>query len=274
MSEESDHMIDEKQRSAAWHCLSADDVLRRVGAKPEGLGRDEGCPPPERAGTKQTDPAKRRSAWRRLLAQFTNALIAALLGAMVVMVFIGEWLDAAVVGAVVVVNAVIGFVQEGRAQKVLEEVRKAIANKAMVLRNGAEERIEAEKLVAGDIVLLKSGDLVPADLRIIEAKGLEAQEAALTGESTSMAKSAEPVREGTALAERASMAYSGTMFGSAPLHFLDGMPAAVLAVLLFAIVEVEKWIWSPVVAFRHRLSGSTPQRYANSPTVRTRCRAA
>jgi magnesium-transporting ATPase (P-type) len=202
---------EEDSKSPVWHSLPADEVLERVNAPARGLSGEEAARRGEQQDLNRITPAEKRSAWRRFLAQFANALVAVLLGAMAVMAALGDWLDAAVVGAVVLVNAVIGFIQEGRSERALEQVRKAVAHKATVVRDGHAQSVDAEHVVVGDIVAVKSGDLVPADLRLIEAKGLAVQEAALTGESTTTAKKVDPVDERAGLGDRASMAYSGTV---------------------------------------------------------------
>jgi magnesium-transporting ATPase (P-type) len=195
----------------SWHTMPADAVMQQLNAKREGLSSAEAKRRHEQQGPNRLTPANERTAFERFVAQFTNTLVMVLLAAAVVMVAIGQWLDAAVVGGVVLINAIIGFIQEGRAEKALEAVQKAVAPKASVLRSGRAQTVPAETLVSGDVVLVKSGDLVPADLRIIEEKGLEAQEAALTGESHAAAKSADVVEQDAALGDRAGMAYSGTM---------------------------------------------------------------
>jgi magnesium-transporting ATPase (P-type) len=147
----------------------------------------------------------------RLLGQFTNTLVLVLLAAAVVMLLIGQRLDALVIAGVVVANALIGFVQEGRAERALEAVRKAVAPEATVIRDGSLLTLPAQCVVRGDIVALKAGDIVPADLRLIEEQGLEIQQGALTGESVPVAKSSKAIPSETALAEREDMAWSGTI---------------------------------------------------------------
>ncbi len=195
----------------SWHAMPADAVMEQLNAKQEGLSSAEATRRHGEQGPNRLTPANERTAFERFITQFTNTLVMVLLAAAIVMVVIGEWLDAAVVGGVVLINAIIGFIQEGRAEKALEAVQKAVAPKASVFRNGRAQTVPAETLVSGDVVLVKSGDLVPADLRIIEERGLEVQEAALTGESNAVSKSAEAVEHDAALGDRAGMAYSGTI---------------------------------------------------------------
>lgn len=124
---------------------------------------------------------------------------------------LAHWVDTAVIVGVVVINAMIGFVQEGKAERALEAIRRMLSLHASALRDGKKKRIPADALVPGDIVFLQSGDKVPADLRLIYVKNLQAQEAVLTGESLAVEKSPEPVLETAELGDRSSMAYSGTL---------------------------------------------------------------
>ncbi|MDO9466670.1 MAG: cation-transporting P-type ATPase, partial [Thiobacillus sp.] len=147
----------------------------------------------------------------RLLLQFHNVLIYVLLAAGVITALLGHWLDSGVIFGVVVINAVIGFIQEGRAEEALDAIRDMLSPHAIVTRAGERHEIPAEDLVPGDIVHLASGDRVPADLRLIDIKSLRVMEAALTGESLAVDKQVDPVEDAAALGDRASMAWSGTL---------------------------------------------------------------
>ncbi|HSG35113.1 MAG TPA: HAD-IC family P-type ATPase [Sphingomonadaceae bacterium] len=195
----------------AWHAVPAAEVLARVRSSPAGLDGAEAERRLAEWGRNRLTRARKRSALARFLGQFANALMLVLLGAAAVLLLIGELLDAAVVSALVVANALLGFIQEGRAQQALDAVRQSLAPEAMVIRGGRPRTIPAEELVVGDVVALASGTLVPADLRLIELHGLEVQEASLTGESMPVSKAIDPLPEETALADRSSMAWSGTM---------------------------------------------------------------
>jgi P-type E1-E2 ATPase len=146
-----------------------------------------------------------------LLLQFHNVLIYVLLAAGVITAVLGYWLDSGVIFGVVVINAVIGFIQEGRAEEALDAIRDMLSPHAIVTRVGERHEIPAEDLVPGDIVHLASGARVPADLRLIEIKSLRVMEAALTGESLAVDKQVDPVAEDAALGDRTSMAWSGTL---------------------------------------------------------------
>ena len=148
--------------------------------------------------------------WMRVLRQFNNLLIYVLLVAAFVTLWLRDYLDAAVILGVVVINAIIGFVQEGKAERALDAVRAMLASRATVLRGGDRHEIDAVDLVPGDVVLLESGARVPADLRLLRAKNLRIDEAALTGESVPSEKDAAPVADDAPLGDRLSMAFAGT----------------------------------------------------------------
>ncbi len=162
-------------------------------------------------GPNRLRPPRRRGPLVRFLLQFHNVLIYVLLAASGVTAALAHWVDTAVIVGVVVINAVIGFLQEGKAERALEAIRNMLSLNASVLRGGKKINIPAETLVPGDIVFLQSGDKVPADLRLIRVKNLQAQEAVLTGESLAVEKASEPVAEAAELGDRMSMSYSGTL---------------------------------------------------------------
>ncbi|WP_229677879.1 HAD-IC family P-type ATPase [Caldovatus sediminis] len=194
-----------------WHALPAEEALRRLGADPAGLDAAEAARRLAEHGPNRLPSAKPRGPLRRFLAQFDNLLIYVLLAAAAVTALLGHPLDTAVILGVVVVNAVIGFIQEGRAEEALRAIRDMLTPHASVLRNGRRLTIDAAELVPGDIVLLEAGDKVPADLRLVRARGLRIEEAALTGESVPVEKSPAPVAPDAPLGDRGSMAYSGTL---------------------------------------------------------------
>lgn len=195
-----------------WHHLPADHALtllevdRRSGLTDEEVTRRQ-----QRYGLNRLAPAPARSALIRFLLQFHNVLIYVLLGAAAVTIAIGDQVDTAVILGVVVINAVIGFVQEGKAEAALRAIRDMLSPSAVALRNEERITIPADQLVPGDIVFLQSGDRVPADLRMLEVRGLRVNEAALTGESEPVEKSVLPVQEDASLGDRLCMGYSGTL---------------------------------------------------------------
>ncbi|MGY6567571.1 MAG: HAD-IC family P-type ATPase, partial [Salinarimonas sp.] len=162
-------------------------------------------------GENKLSQGAQRTTLQRFLSQFNNLFIYLLLAAGVITALLGEWLDSGVIFAVVFIIAIIGFIQEGRAEKALESVRDILTSEAFARRRGKKRKIAAEELVPGDIVYLEAGDRVPADLRLVKIRNLQTQEAALTGESTAVEKKTDPVDEGADLGDRLSMAYSGTL---------------------------------------------------------------
>jgi len=198
----------------AWHALPISAVMATLEAEPTGLTTEGAAARKTRFGANRLPEAPRRSALWRILLQFHNLLIYVLIGAAVLAAAIGHAVDAIVVLAVVVINAVIGFIQEGRAESALEAIRSMIDPRATVMRDGRRKVVAAEDIVPGDLVLLEPGDRVPADLRLTKTRNLRIDEAALTGESVPVDKDAKPVPSGAPLAERNSMAFSGTFIAS------------------------------------------------------------
>jgi magnesium-transporting ATPase (P-type) len=194
-----------------WHSLDGDAVLRTLDADAaRGLAGDDAARRLSLHGANALPEAPPRPVWLGLLRQFRSPLIYLLLIAAVIAVALGHHGDAAVIVAVVLVNALIGSVQEGRAERSMAALRRLSALRVRVLRDGAETSLEARALVPGDIVLLAAGDAVAADARLIEAAQLHAAEAALTGESVPVAKRASTLPAATVLADRCNMVYSGT----------------------------------------------------------------
>jgi magnesium-transporting ATPase (P-type) len=195
----------------ASHARPAEQVLEGLDTAASGLEEAEASRRLERHGPNRLPEPPRPGAVRRFLAQFRSLLIYVLLGAAAVTLLLGHLVDAAVILAVVVVNAIIGFVQEGKAEQALDAIRHMLAPKATVVRDGRRVTVESEALVPGDVVLLEAGDRVPADLRLLAARGLKIDEAVLTGESLPVEKATDPVAADVPLADRHCMAYSGTL---------------------------------------------------------------
>lgn len=187
------------------------DVLLSLEVEPDsGLTRREAERRRKQYGSNQLHEAKRRSAWRILLEQFTSLVLMVLLVAAVLAFSVGEIPEGIALVAVVIINGLIGFVTEWRAVRSMEALRKMGENRVRVRRGGHEREISVRKLVPGDIVIQEGGDVVPADLRLIEANNLQVDEAALTGESVPVAKRVEPVDSEAPLAERHCMLFRGT----------------------------------------------------------------
>jgi len=199
---------------ADWHDRDAADALAAFDTALDGLDSAEAARRLAEYGANRLPARPGRNPLLRLLAQFNNALILFLLAAAVAAALMDHAIDAAVIVAVVVVNAVVGFVQEGKAEKALEAIRDMVSPQAAVLRDRTRISVPAEELVPGDIVLLDPGDRVPADLRLLHARGLMIEEAVLTGESAAAGKHTEPVETAAPLGDRACMGFSGTLVTS------------------------------------------------------------
>lgn len=200
-----------RQAGPGYHALSVDYVYEALRTGPGGLTSNEAKRRLAEHGANRLPEPPRRSALVRFLLHFHNILIYVLLASAVVTAFLGHMVDTGVILAVVVANAVIGFIQEGRAEDAMGAIRGMLAPHTAVLRDGTRGSIDATELVPGDIVLLEAGDRVPADLRVIEARGLKAEEAILTGESVPVDKQDPPVAENAPLGDRSSMLFSGTL---------------------------------------------------------------
>ncbi len=194
-----------------WHTLKSEEVFSYHDTAAEGLSSEQVEQRLDRYGYNRLPEIKPPSALRRLLQQFHNVLIYVLLAAGIVTLLLGHLVDAGVIFGVVVVNAVIGFIQEGKAENALRAIKRMLSPQAMVIRSGHRTTIAADQLVPGDIVKLQSGDKVPADLRLFQSKNLQIQEAVLTGESVAVEKSQTPVSNDAVLGDRTCMAYSGTL---------------------------------------------------------------
>jgi magnesium-transporting ATPase (P-type) len=194
-----------------WHARAGDAVLHALESRSHGLGADEAARRLAAHGANRLAEVEPPSVLTRLLRQFNNLLLYVLMAAATVTALMGHWVDTAVIMAVVVLNAVIGFVQEGKAEKALQAIRQLLSPHAVVLRDGHQREVDAADLVPGDVVLLASGDSVPADVRLLQARNLRIDEAALTGESVPVDKGVEPVATDAATGDRLCMGYAGTL---------------------------------------------------------------
>lgn len=194
-----------------WHAIPAKEALATLEATSDGLSADEAKARLATYGPNLLPEQERHSLFRRFLVQFDHVLIYVLLVAAVVTAGLGHWLDMGVILAVVLANATIGFIQEGRAEEAMAAIRQMLAPHASVLRDGRRVTVDGAALVPGDVVLLEPGDRIPADLRLIAVRSLAVQEAILTGESVPVSKNAGPVASESALGDRHSMAFSGTI---------------------------------------------------------------
>jgi Ca2+-transporting ATPase len=194
--------------------LDSEVVLERVQSTPEGLSEEEGRQRLTRYGTNVLHREHQNGPLRVLFRQINNPLIWVLLGSAVLAIALGKVTDGLVVLAVVVLNTVIGFVQEFRAGQAIEALSRMVPELATVLRSGRKVMLPAQELVPGDVVLLASGDKVPADMRLIDARNLQVEEAALTGESVPVMKQLRPVVEDAGLGDRCNLVFGGTLVTS------------------------------------------------------------
>lgn len=194
-----------------WHQKSIDEVFKKLDTSEGGLSTQSVVDRLTKYGPNRLPETKNRGAPLRFLFQFHNVLIYVLLVACLVTALLEHWVDSGVILAVVFLNALIGFVQEGKAENALRAIKLMLSPSAMLLRDGRQTTMSADELVPGDVVLLQSGDKVPADLRLFRAKGLQIQESLLTGESMAVEKSIESVAEGAVIGDQRCMAFSGTL---------------------------------------------------------------
>lgn len=198
------------QKSTSWHALEVDEVLTALGTDRHGLTDDEAARRLQQYGRNELGGEEVVSPVGIVLQQVLSPLVYVLFVAAVVSFAVGHLVDTFVILGIVVVNTVIGFLQEYRAEKAMEALRQLAAPKAIVLRDGHQREVAASEIVPGDVVQLAVGDKVPADCRVIGSSNLKADEASLTGESVPVDKSAEPVPADIPLAERTDMVYAGT----------------------------------------------------------------
>ena len=194
-----------------WHTLSAADACARLESFSAGLTAAEAARRLDEYGSNELQAAHRISPWTILFEQFKNVLIVILLAATVLSAFLGHGVEAVAITVILLFSVVLGFVQEYRAERAIEALRQMAAPTATALRDGEEREIPARDLVPGDVVVLRAGNRIPADARLIEAVNLQIQEAALTGESVPVEKHAAPLSNPElALGDRKNMAYAGT----------------------------------------------------------------
>ena len=194
----------------SWHSQEKSDVLKSLKSSKNGLTEKEVQKRFLEYGKNTLRKHKGKSKFKVLLSQFNSLLIYILIAAAIVSFVIGHAIDAAVISIIVILNAGIGFIQEYKAEEIIEKLKKSLKYKVMVLRDGVQQDIDSMYLVPGDIVLLDSGDKVLADCRILKAEALQVNEAALTGESLPVEKTDKKIDSETVLAERKNMLYAGT----------------------------------------------------------------
>lgn len=200
----------DQYNAAPWYSLSAENVLEHLKTDENGLNGSAAEERLEKHGPNKLPEGKSQSALMRFLLHFHNVLIYVLMVAAVVTALLDHWIDTWVIVAVILINAIIGFIQEGKAEKALDEIKKMLSLDANVIRDGNRKTVDAEELVPGDVVLLESGDKVPADLRLISVRNLRIEESALTGESVAVEKETGAVEKNSVPGDQICMAFSGT----------------------------------------------------------------
>ncbi len=200
-----------------WHAISVESALEQLQSQLSGLSQQQAKQRLLDYGPNQLPATRKKSALTRFAQQFHNLLIYILIAAAIITALLGQWIDFSVILGVVFINALIGYIQEGKAERALDAISNMLSQQASVIRDNKAMPLNAVELVPGDIVQLQSGDKVPADLRLIDSHELRIDEAILTGESLSSQKSISPCQEQSALGDRNCMAYSGTLitFGTA-----------------------------------------------------------
>lgn len=192
-----------------WHSTPVTEAVKVLAVDPEtGLSGEEVEKRRRLYGQNVLTPKKGKSAWLRFLLQFHQPLIYILLISALVTALLKEWIDSSVIFGVVLINSFVGFLQESKALNALAALARAMTSRTVVLREGAEKNILSTELVPGDVVIISSGDKVPADMRLLKVRGLRVNESALTGESVPVEKGTDPLSEGTGLGDRNNMVYA------------------------------------------------------------------
>ena len=201
--------------TTAWHQLHIDEVVERLGTDLSvGLSAAEAQRRLKEHGPNKLTAKRATPQWKRFLLQFHQPLIYILLASTVIAAAMGNWVDASVIFGVAFLNALIGYFQEAKAEQAIEALAKMVVTEANVRRGGEKLRTPSAQLVPGDVVLLQSGDRVPADLRLLIRRNLRIEEAALTGESLPVEKQTEPLLHEVILADRTNLAFTGTLVTS------------------------------------------------------------
>ena len=243
----------------SWHALAATEALTALGTDQQtGLNPAEVLRRQEAYGPNLVTAKGGTPPWLRFLLQFNQPLVYILLAAGVITAFLGEWVDSSVIFCVVVINAIIGFIQEAKAEKAIEALSRMVVTATTVRREGKKRRIPSAELVPGDVVLLQSGDLVPADLRLVEVNSLQVNESALTGESVPVLKISAAISLHNVLADRRNLAFAGTHVTSGQAEGIvieigNGTETGRIAGLLASTVELSTPLTRKIASFSRLL---------------------
>lgn len=198
-----------------WHGIEVAELLKLLGTDVDsGLNEEEVAKRQEKFGANELPEPKKDPALIKFFKHFNDVLIYVLLAAAIVTLFLGHYIDTAVILMVVVINAIIGYIQQNKAEKALDSIRKMLSLKATTLRNSVRREVPSAQLVPGDIAVLTAGDRIPADIRILEADNLNVEESSLTGESTAVEKNSATLPDDTGLGDRLNMLFAGTTIAS------------------------------------------------------------
>ncbi len=197
--------------SKSWHSLDVEEALKELSTNEKGLSTAEAQNRLATYGPNELKKEKGKSPIKLFLGQFANVLMVILLVATGLSIVVGETVDAIIILVIVVASAVLGFTQEFRSEKAVEALKKMTAPTAIVIRDGKENKIQATELIPGDIILLYTGDKIPADGRLLEVHNLKIDEAALTGESVPVDKHINELPEETSLNDKRNTVFTGTI---------------------------------------------------------------
>ncbi|RYD24375.1 MAG: HAD family hydrolase [Verrucomicrobiaceae bacterium] len=249
----------DKLKGEAPYQMSSGEAARLLGVNlSTGLPLDEVRRRRSEFGMNRITAPRGIPALLKFRRQFQQPLVYMLLLAAGITAGLGEWVDSAVISSVVIFNAIVGFLQESKAEKSIESLSRMVTAEATVRRDGQKLRINAEALVPGDVVFLNAGDRVPADLRIVNARGLRVDESMLTGESQPVTKHSDPLELGTILAERKNLAYAGTMVTGGQAESVvwavgDDTETGRLARLLSSTAEISTPLTRKIARFSGRV---------------------
>src|SRR5690606_16067763 len=195
-----------------WHSLSIEEVAEKTGGNLDGLSEDLASQRLKEFGPNALEAKKRKSPLVIFLHQFADVMILVLIVAAGISFFLGETSDTIIIVVIIFLNAIVGFIQEYRAEKAMEALQKMAVPMSNVIRNGHQVEIESTAIVPGDLVVLEAGNMVPADLRLVEVHALKADESSLTGESHSIDKSIEPIPDkDIPPGDKTNLAFKGTV---------------------------------------------------------------
>ncbi len=187
------------------------DVLKELNSFIKGLSEDEASKRLLQYGYNELKEGKKISPWKIFIGQFNSFVVYILIGALVISLFFKEYIDSVVIGVILILNAILGFIQEYNAERSIQALKKLSAHNIEVIRDGKVKKIEARNIVPGDVIVLETGDKVPCDSRIIENIELQTQEAALTGESNPVSKNINPIKKDCGVADQGNMVFSSTV---------------------------------------------------------------